>query len=305
MTLRHLTSKPWSQAGKRIERVDIAGFLAVGCYTPNMEGQSRTTGFDTSARRVVLELVIVLAVLAAVGFLAWIGLRKLAVMAADHLPPDADRALGKLAWQQLAPEDERCTDAATLAYVDQVLQPLLRQQPSGYTFEVAVVDVDELNAYALPGGYITVNMGMLKAIARSEELAGVLAHELAHVTLRHSTRRIVAQLGTMTLVSMLFGGTDIGAPAQLVANLAATAYGREQETEADDEGLKTLIRAQVDPLGMAELFERLAQNGLTPPELLSSHPDPGRRAERARLSSAGVPAAQSPLPPLLPTFTCK
>lgn len=270
-----------------------------------MEGQSRNTGFDTSTRRVVLELAFVLAVFAAVGFLAWIGLRKLAVMAADQLPPEAERTLGKLAWEQLAPEDERCTDAATLAYVDKVLQPLLQQQPAGYTFELAVVDVDELNAYALPGGYITVNVGMLKAIARSEELAGVLAHELAHVTLRHSTRRVVAHLGTMTLVGMLFGGTDIGAPAQIVANLATTAYGREQETEADDEGLKTLIQAQIDPRGMAELFERLAKNGPTPPELLSSHPDPGKRAERARVSSAGVAPAPSPLPPLLPTFTCK
>ncbi len=273
-----------------------------------MEGQSRTKGFDVSMRRVVIEMAIVAAVLAALGFLAWIGIRKLAVVAADHLPPEAERSFGKLAWEQLAPMDERCTNPATLTYVEQVLAPLLKQQPAGFTFEVTVVDVDELNAYALPGGYVTVNLGLLAAIARSEELAGVLAHELAHVTLRHSTRRVAAQLGTMTLIGLVFGGTDLSAPVHIVANLATTAYGREQETEADDEGLQTLVRAGVDPRGMAELFERLARTGLTPPEIISSHPDPGKRAERARASSASANVAvgtNSVLPTLLPTFTCK
>jgi beta-barrel assembly-enhancing protease len=271
-----------------------------------MEGQSPTKGFDTSTRRVVLELVIVVTVLAAVGFLVWLGVRKLAVIAADQLPPSAERSLGQMAWDNLAPLDERCTDVATLTYVRSVLAPLLAQQPKEFQFDVTVVDVDELNAYALPGGYVTVNLGMLKAIARSEELAGVLAHELAHVTLRHATRRITAQLGTMALVGLLFGGTDIGAPAHILANLATTAYGREQETEADDEGLRTLVRAHIDPRGMAELFERLAKAGLTPPELLSSHPDPGKRAERARSSAAGVTTTEpGPLPLLPSTFSCK
>lgn len=271
-----------------------------------MESQPRPHGFDMSKRRVATELLLVVLVLAVVGFLAWLGVRKLAVVAADYLPPEAERSLGRLAWQQLAPEDERCTNAATLTYVHQVLDPLLAQQPPGFEFEVAVVDVDELNAYALPGGYITVNLGMLKAIARSEELAGVLAHELAHVTLRHSTRRVAAGLGTMTLIGLFFGGTDVSAPVSVLANLATTAYGREQETEADDQGLQTLLAARLDPRGMAELFDRLARSGLTPPELLSSHPDPGKRAERARASAGNVePSRTTPLPPPLPTFTCK
>lgn len=270
-----------------------------------MEGESSTKGFDTSTRRVVVEIAVVVAVLAAVGFLAWIGIRKLAVFAADYLPPEAERNLGNLAWEQLAPLDERCTNTATLTYVHQVLEPLLEQQPPGFTFDVAVVDVDELNAYALPGGYVTVNLGLLKAIERSEELAGVLAHELAHVTLRHSTRRVAAQLGTMTLIGLIFGGTDVSAPANIIAALATTAYGREQETEADDEGLQTLVRAQIDPRGMAELFDRLAQSGVTPPEIISSHPDPGKRAERARASAARAATKDSSkLPTLLTTFTC-
>jgi beta-barrel assembly-enhancing protease len=270
-----------------------------------MEGQTQQ-GFNTSKRRVIVELLLVLALLAVVGFLGWLGVRQLATLAAAHLPPEAERSFGKLAWQQLAPESERCTNVETLTYVDKVLAPLLAQQPAEFAFEVAVVDVEELNAYALPGGYVTVNMGMLKAIARSEELAGVLAHELAHVTLRHSARRVVAQLGTMTLIGLFFGGTDISTPVQVVANLATTAYGREQETEADDQGLHTLIGARVDPRGMAELFERLARNAPTPPELLSSHPDPGKRAKLARATAATLGASDFvALPPPLATFTCK
>lgn len=251
-------------------------------------------GFGTSSRRLALELGLVVVGLVVLGVVGWFGVGYAAQALVRSLPPESERTLGKTAWTSLAPESERCTNKRTLQYVGDVLRPLLAHQPPGYRFEYTVADDPALNAYALPGGYITVNMGLLNQIARSEELAGVLAHELAHVTERHGTRRMAAQLGLLAVVQLALGGTDLGQVAQLAAGLASTAYARDQEVDADTVGLQTLAAARVDPLGMAELFDRLADAHVSMPELLSTHPDPGKRAERAR---SAVPSGElRPLP---------
>lgn len=247
--------------------------------------------------------MLIAAVLGVLGVLGWYGAKFVARTLVDHMPPDSERSFGKMAWESLAPEASRCTNKRTLQYVGDVLRPLLAQQPPGYRFEYTVTEDEDLNAFALPGGYITVNMGLLTKIARSEELAGVLAHELAHVTERHGTRRMATQIGTFALLSWLVGGTDVSGAAHVLANLVSTAYARDQEAEADTVGLRTLTAARLDPRGMAELFERLAREQPTLPELLSTHPDPGERAARARAVPSG--ADLKPLPPLPVGLSCR
>jgi predicted Zn-dependent protease len=250
-----------------------------------------------------LELLALAAVLGLIGAAAWYGARFLAKAVVEHMPPESERSFGKMAWDSLAPEAARCTNKRTLQYVGDVLRPLLAQQPPGFRFEYTVTEDEELNAFALPGGYITVNMGLLTKIARSEELAGVLAHELAHVTQRHGTRRMATQLGTFALLTWLVGGTDVSGAAHVLASLVSTAYARDQEAEADTVGLRTLTAAHLDPRGMAELFERIAREQPALPELLSTHPDPGERAARARAVPEGIEL--KPLPPLPEGLSCR
>jgi predicted Zn-dependent protease len=259
-------------------------------------------GFQTSSSRLAIELGLIVVALVVLGVVGWFGVGYAAHALVRSLPPESERTLGKTAWTSLAPESERCTNKRTLQYVGDVLRPLLAHQPPGYRFEYAVADNDELNAYALPGGYITVNMGLLEQIERSEELAGVLAHELAHVTERHGTSRMAAQLGLMAVVQWAMGGTDLSQVAQLAAGLVSTAYARDQEADADTVGLQTLAAARVDPLGMAELFDRLANANVAMPELISTHPDPGKRAERARAATPG--GELRPLPALPEGLAC-
>lgn len=260
-------------------------------------------GFQTSGRRLALELGAAVLVLGALAVAGWYGLSYLARAVVENMPPDSERSFGKMAWESLAPADQRCTNKRTTQYVGDVLRPLLAQQPPGFRFEYTVTDDPDLNAYALPGGYITVNIGLLTKIARSEELAGVLAHELAHVTQRHGTRRMATQLGTFAVLGWLLGGSDLSGAAHIVANLVSSAYARDQEAEADTVGLQTLAAARVDPRGMAELFDRIAQEQPNLPELLSTHPDPGKRAERAR--SAAPEGELRPLPVLPEGLSCR
>lgn len=241
--------------------------------------------------------------LGAVGFALWWGARYAGAKLVEHMPPESERALGEAVWESLAPASKRCVNKKTLQYVGDVLRPLLAQQPPGFHFQYAVVEDDELNAYALPGGFITVNFGLLRRISRSEELAGVLAHELAHVTQRHGTRRLATELSTFAIVGWLFGGTDLGSAAQVTATLVSTTYARDQEAEADSVGLRTLAGARIDPLGMAELFDRIAKDTPTLPALLSTHPDPGKRADAAR--AAATSADIRPLPPLPDGLHCR
>jgi predicted Zn-dependent protease len=150
------------------------------------------------------------------------------------------------------------------------------------------VDSQEVNAFALPGGFVTVNMGLLRAAESGEEIAAVIAHEIQHVERRHGTRRILRELGGTMVLWAVFGGTDIQAPAFLLGQAIGMKYDRDQETESDTLGLELLKKADVDPRGMASFFERLAaESPLNPPELLSTHPDPGNRAERARQAAEG------------------
>ncbi len=220
------------------------------------------------------------------GFVALVGLvigavRWAAGKSTRFIPREVDATLGEQTWVALAPPGQRCTNPELQAYVQQLADPLVAATDGSFQFQFTVVDAPEVNAFALPGGFVTVNLGLLKAAQTGEEIAGVLAHEIGHVALRHGTQRILRQLGGSVVLSALFGGTDIELPTYLVGNLLDTAYSREQEREADEYGLRLLQRAGIETGGLVRFFERMAQQSPQLPGLLSTHPDPGDRARRA------------------------
>ena len=201
--------------------------------------------------------------------------------------PGQQRPTQRPSWEALRMSGQRCENPAAERYVHSVLDPLLAALgPTPFHFELMVVDAPDVNAFALPGGFVVVNAGLLAEAETGEEVAAVLGHELSHVTLRHSTKRIAGGLGAAAALGLVLGVVDLGAPAYTLAHLSGLGYERAQEQEADAHGLELLVRAGISPLGMATFFERL-QSSLRPPELLSTHPDPGGRAERARQAAQG------------------
>jgi predicted Zn-dependent protease len=250
-----------------------------------------------SQRRWPRELAVVLGLFVAFGLLVIWGARSLAEAAAVRLPPSMDEKLGRPSWEALKLSGQRCPEPAAERYVARLLEPLIGALgATPFSFELMVVDTPEVNAFALPGGFIVVNSGLLAEARTGEEVAAVLAHELSHVTLRHSTKRIAGGLGVSAAVALVLGLVDLGAPAYTLSYLASLGYERDQEREADEHGQALLERAGISPLGMATFFERLS-GSLTPPELLSTHPDPGDRAARARAAAAGFqPRVELPPP---------
>jgi len=156
---------------------------------------------------------------------------------------------------------------------------------SGFTFQFHILDDTNVNAFALPGGNVVVLSGLLTAAKRPEEIAGVLAHEMAHVTERHGFRKIIDTAGLYLLIQTLFG--DASGLMSVIANssefLLRQKYSRDFEREADDVGWQYLVRAEVDPRGMTDFFRTLLEHekaGLTLPGLLSTHPTTEERIKR-------------------------
>jgi len=158
-----------------------------------------------------------------------------------------------------------------------------------YPWEFHCVNDRSINAFALPGGYVFVNRGAIEAADNEAQLAGVMAHELSHVALRHGTNQASrAQLteGGLGIVGGLLGGGTGAAMIEQLGTFAAGSvllrYSRSAETQADVSGTQALYDSGYDPRAMAQFFEKLEaeSKGKTPPEFFSDHPNPDHRVER-------------------------
>jgi len=261
-------------------------------------GSGPTPGFRPNQQRALTEVLALAAVVLLLGGLAYHFAGRLAAWATPLVPLEVDRKLGQASSAQLALVRSECSERAT-AYVVLLTGPLLEAAgPLPFEFEFVVQRDESVNAFALPGGYVTVNSGLLEAAESGEEVAGVIGHEIQHALLRHGTKRILRELGGSMVLSLLtFGGEPTGIGA-LSGRLTSLAYDRGQESEADVRGVDLLVRAGVDPRGLARFFERLSrEGGPTPPALLSTHPDPGERSQLALRAAAPNTFRKLPSPP--------
>jgi Zn-dependent protease with chaperone function len=199
--------------------------------------------------------------------------------------PEQDIQMGRQSAQEVAQQVPLLRDERIVNYVRQLGARLAEKAPGyNFTYEFNVIATKEINAFALPGGYIFVNAGAIAAARSEGELAGVMAHEISHVALRHPTNQVskayVAQRGLRIIRRVT--GADIGSILEQVggagANLLFLKFGRTAETQADLEGARIMADAGYDPRDMASFFELLqSKSGQRTPEFMSDHPDPGNR----------------------------
>jgi len=160
-----------------------------------------------------------------------------------------------------------------------------------------VADRPGINAFAAPGGVVVVYSGLIRAAGSSEELAGVLAHEVAHAELRHTLRGVVKSLGLRALVALVLGDISGSVFADAATRLTELRFSRDAEREADAEGLQRLVAARIDPAGMIRFYEKLAaEQRLSPPPILSTHPATGERFDSLRLEVSRLKGKWQPLP---------
>ena len=208
--------------------------------------------------------------------------------------PKQDVELGQQAAAEVRQQMPLLNDERTEGYVETIGERLIEQIPGEwrqpeFRYSFDVVNLREINAFALPGGPMFLHRGMIQAAKTEGEIAGVMAHELAHVILRHGTAQATKgqkfQLGALAgqVLGAVIGGRTgavVSQGAQIGVGTWFLKYGREYEREADLFGAQLMAGAGYDPREMARMFQTIEkQGGGGAPEFLSSHPNPGNRVQ--------------------------
>ena len=171
---------------------------------------------------------------------------------------------GKQYSMEIEKSSHLVTDPVIVEYVNRIGQNLVRNSDSKVPFTIKVLDTDEINAMALPGGFFYVNSGLILACDSEDELAGVMAHEISHVAAHHAAREMTRmnymQIGSVPLMIFTQGtwtGYGIYEASQLAVPLTFLQFSRQFEAEADYLGVQYMYKAGYDPQGMVSIFEKL------------------------------------------------
>ncbi len=242
----------------------------------------------------VLGLVLLLPLLA-IGVLMWKS-HDIAGWAAGYISLEHEQQLGALAFEQATAGmklREGGVDAAAIREIGARLT-----KGSKYAYRWYVAEDPAVNAFAVPGGYVVVNTGLIQAADSAEEVAGVLAHEVQHIERRHTLKNIVHSLGLRAALSLALGDIGSGMLGDVATRLSELKFGRELESESDRLGLLALKQAGIAPQGMVSFFDKLRkQESAAPPALLSTHPASEERMQalQAMIAELGNWSSQ-PLP---------
>jgi predicted Zn-dependent protease len=221
--------------------------------------------------------------------------------------PEQDVELGEQSAQQIMAQTPMLNDPQIDGYIKQLGKKLASKAAGErFPYQFRVVATREINAFALPGGFLFVNAGAIAAARNEGELAGVMAHEISHAALRHGTNQAskaqLAKAGLGILGSIAGSGDnpDLGQAVSMIGGLGANMlflkYGRNAEKEADLEGARILAEAGYDPRDMSNFFKTLeSEGGQRMPEMLSDHPDPGNRIKYITDEIAKLPVAANPV----------
>jgi predicted Zn-dependent protease len=208
-------------------------------------------------------------------------------------------ALGKQAAMEVEKTAKMINDPVVTEYVNRVGQNLVRNSDAKVPFTIKVIDSDEINAFALPGGFFYVNSGLILRADEEAELAGVMGHEIAHVAARHGTKTAtkgelmqLATIPVMILAPYGMAGYGIYEGLNLAIPMSYLKFTRDAEREADFLGLQYMYKAGYDPNAFVSFFEKIeAEERRHPgsiPKIFSTHPPTPDRVQKAQEEIATI-----------------
>jgi hypothetical protein len=220
----------------------------------------------------------------------------------DWYSLEGEIRMGKQYAQEVEATSKLIRDPVVTEYVNRIGQNLVRNSDAQVPFTIKVIDSDEVNAFALPGGFFYVNSGLILAADEESELAGVMAHEIAHVAARHATRQMTrAQWANIGTIPLIFVGGGIGYAVRSAAGLGLPltflSFSRGFESEADYLGLQYMYKAGYDPNAFVQFFEKLQAREKKKPGTLAkafaTHPQTPDRITRSQDEIASILPAKA------------
>ncbi|MCY3682051.1 MAG: M48 family metallopeptidase [Gemmatimonadetes bacterium] len=217
------------------------------------------------------------------------------------LTSEQEVELGRQASREVERSVRLYRDPVVRTYIDSLGQALVRaSRLSQFRYYFKVVDAPEVNAFALPGGFIYVNLGLIKAAETESELVGVIGHEIGHVEMHHGAKNISRHYGLAVVVELISGGEDTSLGREIAGQLAGFGggvyllkYGRAAERESDRFAVHCLVKAGVDPEGIARFFETLLKLQKSEPKgvekWFATHPPTQSRVDFVRSEIAKLP----------------
>ncbi len=266
--------------------------------TASIQAQLRTIKKKNSTFYQLIAAALVLIVSIGVGLLL---MRDyLLKRAITHLPPSVDQMLAKAAEMRVNASTHH-TDPATIRYFEHLITPIFpTSDQSPFKYQVHISKSKDKNAFAYPGGYIEITEGLILEADSSEEILGVLAHEIAHIEKRHSMHALAYQMGIGLSSALIFGDTSayqILAQADRITSIHNT---KDMEREADQGAVDLMAKHQISPAGIIRFFEKASEKlpkGSTQAmvilDFLSTHPSYPERLELFRAAQSKQNEAQS------------
>ena len=215
------------------------------------------------------------------------------------IPSSQEAAIGQGMADEIAASEKVLGDVVWQAYVNEVGQKIVAVcDRHDIEYRFTVIESDQINAFAAPGGYVYFYTGLLREMDNEAELAAVMAHEISHVVARHSVKRLQTAMGVSLAYDLATGGESSQAVDLAVGigmNLLFADFSRDDEREADDFAMTYMVRAGYNPQAMITMFDKLAAMGGPSnafEKLISTHPESQERIRNAR---DGI-ARRQPLP---------
>lgn len=263
--------------------LDARGFGQTGTVRNHLERVA-------TRREIARRLRLTAYVFGFCAVLGWLGVCATHFMVRSlvaRVPPEWEQEFGDEKIAELKSEGVLLDDSNRVARLTVLVAPLLRVVPGGTQFKFHIMASDVPNAFALPGGHIVVNSGLLE-IADNDELVGVIAHESAHITQKHHARKILSSAGPIIIFgTFLHGRNGLMNLAGRGSELMLTqGFSQEYETEADDVGWSYLVAANIDPRGMIGIFRKFKAGEAKEkqpdilPQAFQSHPALNKRIAR-------------------------
>jgi len=247
---------------------EAPGFLDALTRHSNAHLKNQATQLRQSLRQKELKRAagwsLCLGAILVLGLFGFSWLQSFAKNAAHQVPWEVDETIGQTLVKQMDLGGPVIENLVVQDAANRVLQRLIvhSSRPDAQ-FEIHVVQSEQVNAFALPGGQMVIFTGLIKRAKTAEEVAGVLAHEIAHVTQRHGIDRIVQSIGIMALVQVAVGDSSglLGLGSELMTIAAINSYSRDQESEADAIGVRLLHAAGIEHHHLANFFKALQEQG--------------------------------------------